>query len=62
MTRLVSYDDAPEVRVVYDEIKAMRGVADVSNFWKAIAVHPPTLARTWDGLKQVMAPGAQTRW
>lgn len=59
MTRLVSYDDAPpEVRVVYDEIKAMRGVADVNNFWMAIAVHPPTLARTWDSLKQVMAPGA----
>lgn len=59
MTRLVSYDDAPpEVRAVYDDIKALRGVPDVNNFWKALAVHPPTLARTWESLKQVMAPGA----
>jgi AhpD family alkylhydroperoxidase len=59
MAKLVEYDDAPaEVRVVYDAIKAARGVADVNNFWKALAVHPPTLARTWDSLSQVMAPGA----
>ena len=59
MRRLVSYDEAPpEVRAVFDDIKATRGVADVNNFWKALAVHPPTLARTWDSLKQVMAPGA----
>ncbi len=59
MTRLVSYDEAPpEVRAVFDDIKAARGVADVNNFWKALAVHPPTLARTWESLKQVMAPGA----
>lgn len=58
MTRLVSYDEAPpEVRAVFDDIKATRGVPDVNNFWKALAVHPPTLARTWDSLKQVMAPG-----
>lgn len=59
MTRLIEYADAsPEVRAVYDEIKTLRGVTDVNNFWKALAVHPPTLARTWDSLKQVMAPGA----
>ena len=56
---LIEYADAPaEVRAVYDDIKATRGVPDVNNFWKALAVHPPTLARTWDSLKQVMAPGA----
>jgi AhpD family alkylhydroperoxidase len=49
---------APDVKVVYDEIKETRGVADVNNFWKFIAHHPPTLARTWDSLKGVMAPGA----
>lgn len=59
MTRLVEYADAtPEIRAVYDDIKATRGVADVNNFWKALALHPPTLARTWESLKQVMAPGA----
>jgi AhpD family alkylhydroperoxidase len=59
MSRLIDYADAsPEVRAVYDDIKATRGVPDVNNFWKAIAVHPPTLARTWESLRQVMAPGA----
>lgn len=59
MTRRVSHDEAPpEVRAVYDDIKASRGVPDVNNFWKALAVHPPTLARTWESLKAVMAPGA----
>jgi AhpD family alkylhydroperoxidase len=59
MTRLVEYAEAPpEVRAVYDAIKAARGVPDVNNFWKALAVHPPTLARTWESLSAVMAPGA----
>jgi AhpD family alkylhydroperoxidase len=56
---LMEYANAPpEVRAVFDDIKAARGVADVNNFWKALAVHPPTLKRTWESLKQVMAPGA----
>lgn len=57
--KLVEYAEAPpEVRAVFDDIKRARGIADVTNFWKALAVHPPTLARTWESLKQVMAPGA----
>jgi AhpD family alkylhydroperoxidase len=59
MSRLIEYAEAPpEVRAVFDEIKAARGVADVNNFWKALAVHPPTLARVWANLREVMAPGA----
>jgi AhpD family alkylhydroperoxidase len=59
MPVLIEHADAtPEVREVYDEIKAARGVPDVNNFWKAVAVHPPTLRRTWDSLREVMAPGA----
>ena len=59
MSRLIEYAEAgPEVRAVYDDIMATRGVPDVNNFWKALALHPPTLARTWESLKQVMAPGA----
>lgn len=59
MSRLIEYAEAcAEVRAVYDDIMATRGVADVNNFWKALALHPPTLARTWESLKQVMAPGA----
>ncbi len=58
MPRLVEYADAaPEARAVFDDIKRTRGVDDVNNFWKALAAHPPTLARTWESLKEVMAPG-----
>jgi AhpD family alkylhydroperoxidase len=56
---LVEYADAsPEVRAVYDDIKRTRNVPDVNNFWKAVARDPATLRRTWETLKEVMAPGA----
>ena len=55
----VHYADAgPDVRAVYDDIKATRGGDDVNNFWKHIANHPPTLKRTWESVKVAMAPGA----
>jgi AhpD family alkylhydroperoxidase len=57
--KLIEYAAASaEVRAVYDDIKATRKVDDVNNFWKALASHPPTLRRTWETLKSVMAPGA----
>ncbi|MGK9232741.1 carboxymuconolactone decarboxylase family protein [Inquilinus limosus] len=56
---LVEYEEAsPEVRAVYDDIMATRRIDKVNNFWKALAMHPPTLTRTWGSLKEVMAPGA----
>jgi AhpD family alkylhydroperoxidase len=56
---LVDYADAsPEVRAVYDDIMATRGTDWINNFWKALAAHPPTLARIWNDVKTVMAPGA----
>jgi AhpD family alkylhydroperoxidase len=56
---LIEYEDAsPEVRAVYDDIMATRKVDRVNNFWKAIAHDPVTLQRTWESIKQVMAPGA----
>ncbi len=56
---MVEYEDAsPEVRAVYDDILATRKTTWINNFWKAIAHHPRTLKRTWESLKQVMAPGA----
>jgi AhpD family alkylhydroperoxidase len=56
---LVEYEDAgPEVRAVYDDIMTTRKVDHVNNFWKAIAHDPATLKRTWESIKQVMAPGA----
>ena len=56
---LVEYADAtPEVRAVYDDIMATRKTDWVNNFWKALAHDPATLRRTWESIKQVMAPGA----
>jgi len=49
---------SPAVRAVFDDIKRTRKVDDVNNFWKYLANHPPTLQRTWESLKEVMAPGA----
>ncbi len=56
---LVEYQDAsPEVRAVYDDIMATRKTDSINNFWKALARDPATLRRTWESIKQVMAPGA----
>jgi len=56
---LIEYENAnARVRAVYDDIKQTRQVDQVNNFWKCIAAHPDTLERTWQSLKQVMAPGA----
>ena len=56
---LIEYEDAsPEVRAVYDDIMTSRKVDWINNFWKALANHPPTLKRTWESIKEVMAPGA----
>jgi AhpD family alkylhydroperoxidase len=56
---LVEYPDAPpEVRAVYDDIMTTRRIDWINNFWKALAADPPTLRRTWESIKQIMAPGA----
>ena len=56
---MIEYADAsPEVRAVYDDIMATRKVDWINNFWKALAHHPATLRRTWESVKEVMAPGA----
>jgi len=58
MAQLIEYDEAsPEIRTVYDDIMATRGTNWINNFWKALANHPPTLRRTWESVKEVMAPG-----
>jgi AhpD family alkylhydroperoxidase len=58
MVTLVEYADAgPEVRAVYDDIMATRRIDRVTNMWKALANHPPTLASVWGQVKAVMGPG-----
>jgi AhpD family alkylhydroperoxidase len=55
----IEYAEAsPEVRAVYDDIMRTRKIDWINNFWKVLANHPATLRRTWESLKQVMAPGA----
>ena len=56
--KLIEYEEAnPEVRAVYDDIMATRQIDWINNFWKALAVQPQLLQRTWEGVKTVMAPG-----
>jgi len=56
---LIEYQDASaEVRAVYDDIMATRQTDWINNFWKALANDPATLRRTWQSIKEIMAPGA----
>ena len=56
---LIEYGDAtPEVRAVYDDIIRTRNTDWINNFWKSLAHDPSTLRRTWQSVKEVMAPGA----
>jgi AhpD family alkylhydroperoxidase len=55
----VEYEDAnDEVRAIYDDIMESRGIDFIPNFWRTIAHDPGLLRRTWQTLKEVMAPGA----
>src|SRR6202521_5820769 len=55
----IEYADAStEVGAVYDDIMATRKTDWINNFWKALAHDPVTLRRTWQSIKEVMAPGA----
>ena len=56
---LIEYTGAsPEVRAIYDDIMATRKTDWINNFWKALAHAPATLRRTWQSVKEIMAPGA----
>ena len=49
---------SPAVRAVFEDIKKTRNVQDVNNFWKYLANDPALLRRTWESVKETMAPGA----
>ena len=56
---MIEYADASaDVRAVYDDILTTRRTDYINNFWKALAHDPSTLRRTWESVKQIMAPGA----
>jgi len=52
-------DVNPEVKAIFDDIRATRGSDFVNNIWRALASDPPGLKRTWESVKSLMSePGA----
>lgn len=49
---------SPAATAVFADIRATRKTQFVNNFWRSIAHDPVLLKRTWESVKQVMAPGA----
>ena len=47
-----------KVKKIYNEIKKVRKIKKIPNFWKTLANNPSTLERTWNSLQQVMKKGA----
>jgi len=47
-----------KVKEIYDEIKSVRKVTKVPNFWKNLANDPEELERTWSSLNTIMKKGA----
>ncbi|MEY9886216.1 carboxymuconolactone decarboxylase family protein [Bradyrhizobium sp. USDA 329] len=57
--KLLSDDElSADARAVFDDIRMVRKSDFVNNFWRALAHDPKTLRRTWNSIKDVMAPGA----
>jgi AhpD family alkylhydroperoxidase len=55
---LIEYEAAPpDVRAVYDDIRATRKTDYINNFWKALANDPALLARTWVQTRDTMTGG-----
>ncbi|TPN41918.1 MULTISPECIES: carboxymuconolactone decarboxylase family protein [unclassified Mesorhizobium] len=61
-TKLLSdaeVEKIPDVKAVFDDIRATRKSDFVNNFWRGLANDPPALKRIWEQLKVVMvADGA----
>ena len=43
-----------KVKEIYDEIKKVRKITTVPNFWKNLANDPNELERTWSSLNEIM--------
>ncbi|MBQ0751600.1 MAG: carboxymuconolactone decarboxylase family protein [Roseovarius sp.] len=57
VTLITDAEASPEVRAVFDDIRATRGGDFINNFWRALAHDPALLDATWQRLKSVMGPG-----
>ena len=58
MPILAESDLSPEAAAVFADIRATRKTDFVNNFWRVLAHDPVALKRTWESVRQVMAPGA----
>ena len=47
-----------KVKKIFNEIKRVRNIKKIPNFWKTLANSPESLGRTWNSLQQVMKKGA----
>jgi len=47
-----------KVKNIFNDIKKVRNIKKIPNFWKTIANDPDTLERTWNSLQQVMQKDA----
>ena len=58
MFKPISENEAKgKVKEIYDEIKSVRQITEVPNFWKYLANDPNELERTWTSLKEIMKKG-----
>ena len=46
------------MKKIFEEIKDLRKIKTIPNFWRMLANNPETLERTWNSLKQVMDKGS----
>lgn len=58
MPALADADLSAEAAAVFADIRATRKTDFVNNFWRVLAHDPAALKRTWESVRQVMAPGA----
>jgi|TARA_B110000003_G_C16357508_1_gene421308 AhpD family alkylhydroperoxidase len=57
--KTISEKDATgKVKKIYEEIKVVRKITEIPNFWKTLANQPDNLERTWNSLQQIMKKGA----
>jgi AhpD family alkylhydroperoxidase len=46
-----------KVKKIFNDIKKVKNIKIIPNFWQTIAADPDTLERTWNSLRQVMENG-----
>ena len=49
-------EQSPQVKAVFDDIRAVRQTDFINNFWRGLANQPDLLEATWKRLKHVMSP------